>query len=69
LIAQSPVTYVDYHRVRVDPRRAEAVDQVIAFDFGKAGKAGLHVRRGVAEFLPDPAKHYRPSDLRPAIEG
>lgn len=58
LIAQSPTTYVNYHRVRIDPRRAEHMDQVIAFDFGQKGKAGLHIRRGIAEFLSDPDKHY-----------
>jgi len=63
MIAQSPATYVDYHRVRIDPKRAEAVDQVIAFGFGDLGKAGLHIRRGVAEFLPDPARHYRQPDV------
>ncbi len=69
LIAQAPTTFVDYHRVRIDPKRAEAIDQVIAFDFGKRGMAGLHIRRGVAEFLPDPAGHYRQPDVVVSISG
>ena len=69
IIAQSPTTFVNYHRVRIDPRRSETTDQVIAFDFGEKGKAGLHIRRGVAEFLSDPAQHYRQPDVVVSLSG
>ena len=69
IIAESPTTFVNFHRVRIDPRRAETTDQVIAFDFGEKGKAGLHIRRGVAEFLSDPAQHYRQPDVAVSMSG
>jgi alkyl sulfatase BDS1-like metallo-beta-lactamase superfamily hydrolase len=69
LIAQAPTTYVNYHRVRIDPMRAENVDQVIAFDFGEKGKAGLHIRRGIAEFLSDPDAHYHSPDVVVLLSG
>lgn len=68
IIAGSPATFVNYHRVRIDPRRAEKVDQVITFSFGDE-TVGLHVRRGVAEFLPEPAKHFRQPDLSLSLDG
>jgi alkyl sulfatase BDS1-like metallo-beta-lactamase superfamily hydrolase len=69
LIAQSPTTFVNYHRVRIDPQRSESVDQVIVFDFGEQGKAGLHIRRGVAEFLATPDHHYRSPDIVVSLSG
>ena len=69
LIAQAPTTFVNYHRVRIDPKRAETVDQVIVFDFGKKGKAGLHIRRGIAEFLTEPDRHYHRPDIVVSMSG
>ena len=69
IIAQSPTTFVNYYRVRIDPRRSETTDQVIAFDFGEKGKAGLHIRRGVVEFLSGPAKHYHQPDVVVSLNG
>jgi alkyl sulfatase BDS1-like metallo-beta-lactamase superfamily hydrolase len=69
LIAQAPTTFVNYHRVRIDPKKAEAVDKVIAFDFGEKGTAGLHIRRGIAEFLSDPATHYHHPDVVVSMSG
>ena len=66
---QSPTTFVNYYRVRIDPRRSETTDQVIAFDFGEKGKAGLHIRRGVVEFLSGPAKHYHQPDVVVSLNG
>jgi len=68
VIAASPATFVDYHRVRIDPRKAENVDKVITFTFGDK-TVGLHVRRGVAEFLPEPAKYARQPDLALIMDG
>jgi len=68
IIAGSPSTFVDYYRVRIDPRKAEDVDKVVTFTFGDT-TVGLHVRRGVAEFLPEPAKYFRPADLALSMDG
>lgn len=68
IIAASPATFVDYHRVRIDPRKAEAVDSVIAFTFGDK-TVGLHVRRGVAGFFAELAKYNRKADVGLAMDG
>lgn len=69
LIAQAPATFVNYHRVRLDPQRSEHVDRVIVFDFGEQGQAGLHIRRGVAEFLTEPDRHYHSPDVVMSLSG
>jgi alkyl sulfatase BDS1-like metallo-beta-lactamase superfamily hydrolase len=43
-------------------------DKVIAFTFGDR-RIGLHVRRGVAEYIDDVAKYLRPSDIDVAMDG
>jgi hypothetical protein len=68
LIAADPATYVNYHRVRIDPKKAEDVDKVVTFTFGDK-TVGLHVRRGIAEFLPEPDKYLRKPDVAIAIDG
>ncbi len=68
IIANDPAQYVNYHRVRIDPRKAEKVDQVVTFTFGDK-TVGLHVRRGVAEFLPEPGKYARPADVALELDG
>ena len=65
-IAADPATYVNYHRVRIDPRKAEPIDKVITFTFSDRDDptiVGLHIRRGVAEFLSDPANYSRQPDI------
>jgi alkyl sulfatase BDS1-like metallo-beta-lactamase superfamily hydrolase len=64
-IAASPTVFVDYFRVRIDPRKSQETDKVLQFAFsGKDGQTvGLHVRRGIAEFLPKPADHYQEADF------
>jgi len=69
IIAESPAIFVNYHRVRIDPGQAENTDRVIVFDFGEKGRAGLHIRRGVAEFLADPSMHYRQPDVAMTLSG
>ena len=68
LIAADPATFVNYHRVRIDPQKAETVDRVLALTFGDETVA-LHVRRGIAEFVPDVAKYYRKPDVTLAMDG
>jgi len=64
-IAGSPETFVDYFRVRIDPRKSEDTDEVIEFVFTDKGEhaVALHVRRGIAEFIPVPADYYRKPDF------
>jgi len=63
IIAGSPETFVDYFRVRIDPKKSEEIDDVIEFVFTDKGNlaVALHVRRGIAEFVPVPADHYKPT--------
>ena len=63
IIAGSPETFVDYFRVRIDPKKSEALDDVIEFVFTDKGNlaVALHVRRGIAEFVPMPADYYKPA--------
>ena len=64
LIAARPGTFVDYFRVRIDPKKSENTDLVMEFVFTDKGNqaVGLHVRRGIAEFIPVPSEYYRKSD-------
>ncbi len=64
-IAGSPETFVDFFRVRIDPKKSENTDKVVEFVFTDKGNqaVALHVRRGVAEFIPVPADYYRESDF------
>jgi alkyl sulfatase BDS1-like metallo-beta-lactamase superfamily hydrolase len=65
VIAASPDTFVNFFRVRIDPEKSEDTDKVVEFVFTDKGNLGvaLHVRRGVAEYVPVPADHYRKSDF------
>jgi alkyl sulfatase BDS1-like metallo-beta-lactamase superfamily hydrolase len=60
-IAAAPETFVDYFRVRIDPKESEEIDNVIEFVFADKGDlaVALHVRRGIAEFIPMPANYYK----------
>ncbi|WP_077037428.1 alkyl sulfatase dimerization domain-containing protein [Pelomonas sp. KK5] len=52
---------VNHLRTRLDPELAAGQEGVLAFEIG--GVAGaLHVRNGVAEFVAEPARHYRQPD-------
>ena len=64
VIAQSPDTFVDFFRVRVDPKKAQDTDKVVEFAFTDKdkGKVALHVRRGVVEFVPKPSEYYKKAD-------
>ena len=70
-IAAAPAASVNYFRVRIDPEKSGSTDKVIRFQFTDAGEpvVGLHVRRAVAEFLPDPDSHYRLADVTIALSG
>ncbi len=63
-IASSPETFVDYFRVRIDPKKSEDTDKVVEFVFTDKGNlaVALHVRRGIAEYIPVPADYLKKSD-------
>jgi len=64
IIASAPETFVDFYRVRIDPRKAENTDKVVELVFTDRGNqaVALHVRRGVAEYIPVPDDYYREPD-------
>jgi alkyl sulfatase BDS1-like metallo-beta-lactamase superfamily hydrolase len=63
IIAGDPTFFVDMYRVRIDPKKAESIEKVIVFNFSNGASAGLHIRRGIAEFVPEPSRHYRSADI------
>jgi len=64
IIAHSPDTFVDFFRVRIDPKKAQDTDKVVEFVFTDKGNqaVSLHVRRGVAEYIPVPDDYFRGPD-------
>jgi alkyl sulfatase BDS1-like metallo-beta-lactamase superfamily hydrolase len=67
--ALEPGTFVNYHRVRIDPIKAQDTDAMIRFEFTDAGNkpAALHVRRGVVEYIDDPDRYFRKPDFTIAL--
>lgn len=63
-IAGSPESFVDYFRVRIDPKKSENTDKVIKFVLtDKDNKeVSLHIRRGIAEYIPVPSDYYKKPD-------
>jgi alkyl sulfatase BDS1-like metallo-beta-lactamase superfamily hydrolase len=68
-IAADPAKYVDYMRVRIDPLKSDGVDSFVLFDFADGTTAGLHIRRAIAEFVPDPKAYLRKPDITLAMSG
>lgn len=70
-LAASPTTFVDYFRVRIDPRKSQDMDKVLEFVFtDEDGQTvGLHVRRGIVEYLTEPADHYQKADFVLQLDG
>jgi alkyl sulfatase BDS1-like metallo-beta-lactamase superfamily hydrolase len=68
-IAASPVTFVDYFRVRIDPAKSDETDKFMRFDFANGTNAGLHIRRAVAEFIAAPDKYLRKPDVTLVMSG
>jgi alkyl sulfatase BDS1-like metallo-beta-lactamase superfamily hydrolase len=69
VISASPTVFLDYFRVRIDPLKSGETDSFIRFDFSNGTSAGLHIRRAVAEFIAEPDKHSRKSDVTVAMSG
>jgi alkyl sulfatase BDS1-like metallo-beta-lactamase superfamily hydrolase len=68
-VIASPTTFVDYFRVRIDPQKSDTTNKFMRFEFADGSKAGLHIRRAVAEFVADPDSYQREPDLTLAMTG
>ena len=68
-IAGSPATYVDYFRVRIDPKKSGETNSFVRFDFDDGSSAGLHIRRAIAEFIAEPDNYAREPDITLALSG
>jgi alkyl sulfatase BDS1-like metallo-beta-lactamase superfamily hydrolase len=64
IIAASPDTFVDFFRIRIDPKKAQDTDKVVQLVFTDKGNraVALHVRRGVVEYVPVPTDYFREPD-------
>ncbi len=69
VVIASPVSFVDYFRVRIDPMKSGETDKFVQFNFSDGTSAGLHIRRAVAEFVADPDKHVRKPDISLTLSG
>ncbi len=65
VLKSAPDTYVSQYRVRLDPKVSYGKEQLLAINLDGTGAPtmGLHVRSGIAEFVPDVSKHYRKPDI------
>jgi len=65
VLGSSPDTYVNQYRVRLDPRASSGKEQQLSITITGVDTPtmALHVRGGVAEFVPDASKYYRNSDI------
>ncbi len=68
-ISASPVTFVDYFRVRIDPSKSDETDSFVRFDFADGTSAGLHIRRAIAEFVAVPDTYLRKPDVIVSMSG
>ena len=65
VLESTPDIYVNQYRVRLDPKVSYGKEQLLAITLDGTGAPtmGLHVRSGVAEFVPDVSKHFRKPDI------
>jgi alkyl sulfatase BDS1-like metallo-beta-lactamase superfamily hydrolase len=65
VLESAPDTYVNQYRVRLDPKVSYGKEQLLAITLDGTGAPtmGLHVRSGVAEFVPDVSGHFREPDI------
>ncbi len=65
VLESAPDTYVNQYRVRLDPKVSYGKEQLLAITLDGTGAPtmGLHVRSGVAEFVPDVSKYFRKPDI------
>jgi alkyl sulfatase BDS1-like metallo-beta-lactamase superfamily hydrolase len=69
MIIANPSTYVDYFRVRIDPEKSGKTRSFVRFDFADGTSAGLDVRRAVAEFIAQPEKYDKETDITLTMSG
>ncbi|MDX2454608.1 alkyl sulfatase C-terminal domain-containing protein, partial [Desulfosarcina sp.] len=71
IVAGSPATFVDYYRIRIDPEKSKDTDKVVEFVFTeqKDQAVALHIRRGVAEFIPEPSTYLKKADYVVKLDG
>ena len=62
-VANNPTLFVDYFRVRIDPKKSGEITKFIRFEFTDGTTAGLHVRRAIAEFYPNPETYDKKADI------
>ena len=68
-IIAAPARFADYFRVRIDPVKSDTANKLVLLEFADGSKAGLHIRRAVAEFVADPDRHARKPDITLAMTG
>jgi alkyl sulfatase BDS1-like metallo-beta-lactamase superfamily hydrolase len=68
-IAAAPARSVDHFRVRIDPAKSDKTNKFILFEFSDGTRAGLHIRRAVAEFVPEPDNYQRKPDITMTMAG
>ncbi len=62
-ILQSPNTYLNYFRVRINPEKSDVTNAYIKFEFDGGKTVGLHVRRAVAEYIENVAEYPVKADM------
>jgi alkyl sulfatase BDS1-like metallo-beta-lactamase superfamily hydrolase len=56
--------YVNFYRIRISPERSGETDAVLGFHFeGQETSPGLHIRRGVVQFVPELSVYSRSADM------
>jgi len=68
-IVADPTRFVDFFRVRIDPTKSGNTNRFVRFDFADGSKAGLHIRRAVAEFVADPDAYRMKPDVTLKMTG
>jgi alkyl sulfatase BDS1-like metallo-beta-lactamase superfamily hydrolase len=65
VLGSPPATYVKQYRVRLDPKASLGKEQQLSITITgvDAPTMALHVRGGVAEYIPDVERYYRKSDI------
>jgi len=69
VIVATPAMFVNYFRVRIDPKKSGKTSKFIRFDFSDGTSAGLHIRRAVVEFVPEPGDYQLKPDITLALSG
>ncbi len=66
VLESAPGTYVNLLRVRIDPQLSTETDQVIAIgftDIDSSSTFGLHIRKGIVEYIPNVDSHYQKAEV------